>query len=148
MLSNMSVSKLALADKILVEKVFALQNGNLVGGTITNSDTAILLERLGFDLADKRIDLHRPQYNVADFIEVVGAACANVHDQRQLAHAFRLFTDQPLASRLISLAQLQQTLVYAGSRSAHETSRLTEKVQIDSQGSLNYHRLVQQYLFE
>lgn len=137
----MSGKTLTQEDKVLVEKAFALQNGDQAGVTISNSDTATLLERLGFDLDDNRINLQKPQYGLDELtevrtccvdvfkwtessitlcdtldthlvpVQVVGAATSNVHEQRKLAHAFRIFTDKPLTSRLMSLPRLQQTLV-------------------------------------
>ena len=66
----MSGKTLTQEDKALVEKAFALQNGDQAGVTISSSDTATLLERLGFDLGDNRIKLKRPQYSLEDLTEV------------------------------------------------------------------------------
>lgn len=66
----MSGKTLTQEDKALVEKAFALQNGDQAGGTISKSDTATLLERLGFELDDNRINLQKPQYSLDELTEV------------------------------------------------------------------------------
>ncbi|KAK9867695.1 hypothetical protein WJX84_008148 [Apatococcus fuscideae] len=141
----MSGSKMTEEDKALVQKIFGLLDEGDTG-EISKESAAVMLDSFGFQT--NRLALPEGRLGLARILEIISGATSNASEQKDLVHAFRLFSDQPLPSRSISVPRLQTALASLRLASAREISKLVEQLELDTARLLNYHRLVQQYVYE